>query len=271
MLGARAIGSRSRGLSPCTRGLAVDSLCPPLLSKRERRRLSQVSALCTLCSCLSASGWWGGHPVNTYLVGTRFGTPSALCPFCSLSTSGWWGGHPVNTYPVGTRFGKPPALCTLCSPSTSGKWGSRPMNTYPLGTRFGTPLAPWTLSSVLRNSSCHQGPCMPTVGVRQSNKSPRDAMLGRGLYASTRPGFQPQVGSVAEVSRCSRGVGLETRPGPIRPTPGMDVASLVFALASLSVWWRHGEWAPFPGYPLARGLRRSPAAPPPPPPPPPPP
>ena len=72
----------------------------------------------------------------------------------------------------------------------------------------------------------------------------------------------------AEVSRFSRGVGLETRPGPIHPTPGMDMAGLVCALASLSVWWRHGEWAPFPGYPLAWGSRRSPAAPPPPPPPP---
>ena len=89
-------------------------------------------------------------------------------------------------------------------------------------------------------------------------------MLGGGLYASARPGFQPQVGSVAEVSRFSRGVGVETKPGPIHPTPGMDVASLVCALASLSVWRRHGEWAPFPGYPLARGSRRSPAAPPPP-------
>ena len=92
-------------------------------------------------------------------------------------------------------------------------------------------------------------------------------MLGGGLYASARSGFEPQVGSVAEVSRFSRGVGLETRPGPIHPTPVMDVASLVCAIASLSVWWRHGEWAPFPRYPLARGLRRSPAAPPPPPPP----
>ena len=78
--------------------------------------------------------------------------------------------------------------------------------------------------------------------------------------------IQPQVGSVPEVSRFGRGVGLETRPGPIHPTPGMDVASLVCALASLSVWWRHGEWAPFPGYPLARGSHRSLAAPPPPPP-----
>ena len=81
-------------------------------------------------------------------------------------------------------------------------------------------------------------------------------MLGGGLYASARPGFQPQVGSVAEVSRFSRGVGLETnRPRPIHPTPGMDMASLVCALASQSVWWRHGEWAPFPGYPLARAPR----------------
>ena len=155
MLGARAIGSRARGLSPRTGGLAVDSPCPPLLSKRERCHLSQVSALCTLCTCLSTRGWWGGHPVNTYPVGTRFGTPPALCPFSSLSTSGWWGGHPVNTYPVGTRFGTPPALCTLCSLSTGGRWGGRPMNTYPVGTRFGTPPAPCTLSSVLRDSSCH--------------------------------------------------------------------------------------------------------------------
>ena len=43
------------------------------------------------------------------------------------------------------------------------------------------------------------------------------------------------------------GVGLKTRPGPIHPTPGMDVASLVCALASLSVWWRHGEWVPLHG------------------------
>ena len=197
----------------------MDSPCPPLLSKRERSRLSQVSALCTLCSCLSTSRLWGGHPVNTYPVGTRFGTPPALSTLCSLSTSGWWGGHPVNTYPVGTRFGTPPAPCTL--------------------------------SSVLRDSSCRQGPRIPTVGVRRSDKSPGDAMLGGGLYASSRPGFQPQVGSVAEVSRFSRGVGLETRPGPIYPMPRVDVASLVCALASLSVWWRHGEWAPFPGYPLA--------------------
>ena len=107
----------------------MDSPCPPLLSKREHYHLSQVSALCTLCSCLSTSGWWGGHPVNTYPVGTRFGTPCGLCPFSSLSTSGWWGGYPVNTYPVGTRFGTPPALCTLSSLSTSGRWGGRPMNT----------------------------------------------------------------------------------------------------------------------------------------------
>ena len=91
-------------------------------------------------------------------------------------------------------------------------------------------------------------------------------MLGGGLYASARLGVQPQVGSVAEVSRFSTDVGLETRPGPIHPTPGMGVASLVCALASLSVWWRHGEWAPFLGYPLARGPHQSPAAPPPPPP-----
>ena len=115
MLGARAIGSRARGLSPRTGGLAVDSPCPPLLSQRERCHLSQVSALCTLCSCLSTGGWWGGHPVNTYPVGTCFGTPSALCPFSSLSTSRWWGGHPVDASPVGTRFGTPPALCTLSS------------------------------------------------------------------------------------------------------------------------------------------------------------
>ena len=179
---------------------------------------------------------------------------------------GWWGGHPVNTYPVGTRFGTPSALCPFCSLSTSGRWGGRPMNTYPLGTRFGTPPAPCTLCSVLRDSSCHQGPPIPTVGVRRSNKSPRDAMLGSSLYASARPRFQPQVGSVAEVSRFSRGGGLETTSGPIHPTPRMDVVSLVCALASQSVWWRHGEWAPFPGYPLARAPRRSPVAPPPPPP-----
>ena len=35
MLGSRAIGSRARGLSPHTRDLAVDSPCPPQLSKRE--------------------------------------------------------------------------------------------------------------------------------------------------------------------------------------------------------------------------------------------
>ena len=133
------------------------------------------------------------------------------------------------------------------------------MNTCPEGTRFGTPPAPCTLSS---------GPQIPTAGVRRSDKSPRDAMLGGGLYVSARPGFQPQVGSIAEVSRFSRGVGLETKPGPIHPTPGMDMASLVCALASLSVWWRHGEWAPFSVYPLARSPRRSPVAPPPPPPPP---
>ena len=181
MLGTRAIGSRARGLSPRTGDLAVDSPCPPLLSKRERCRLSQVSALCKLCSC--------------------------------LSTSGWWGGHPVNTYPAGTRFGTPPALSTLCSLFTRGRWGGRPMNTYPVGTRFGTPPAPCTLSSVLRASSCHQGPRIPTVGVRRSDKTPRDAMLGGGLFRV-----------------------VETR-----------------------------GWAPFPGYPLARGPRRSPAAPPPPP------
>ena len=61
-------------------------------------------------------------------------------------------------------------------------------------------------------------------------------MLGGPLYESTRPGFQPQVGSVAEVSPFSRDVALETRPGPINPTPGIDVPSLVCALASLSVW-----------------------------------
>ena len=53
--------------------------------------------------------------MNTYPVGTGFGTPSELCLFRSLSTSGWWGGHPVNTYPVETRFGTPPVLCMLCS------------------------------------------------------------------------------------------------------------------------------------------------------------
>ena len=49
----------------------------------------------------------------------------------------------------------------------------------------------------------------------------------------------------------SRGVGLETRRSPIHSIPGMNVASLVCDLASLSVWWRHGEWAPFPGDLLA--------------------
>ena len=115
MLGARAIGSQARGLSPRTGGLAVDSPCPHLLSKWERCRFSQVSALCTLCSCMSTSGWWGGHPVNTYPVGTRFGTPPALCTLSSLSTSGRWGSPPMNTYPVGTRFGTPLAPCTLSS------------------------------------------------------------------------------------------------------------------------------------------------------------
>ena len=173
----------------------------------------------------------GRASLITYPVGTRFDTPSVLCPFCSLSTSGWWGGHPVNTYPVGTCLG--------------------------------TPRAPCTLSFVWHDSRCHQGPRKPTVGVRRSDKSPRDAMLGGGLYASARLGFQPQVGSVAEVSQLRRGVGLETRPSPIHPTPGMDVASLVCALASLSVWWRHGEWAPFPNYPLARARadRRQPPPP----------
>ena len=59
---------------------------------------------------------------------------------------------------------------------------------------------------------------------------------------------------------------METRPSPIHSMPGMNVAGLVCDLASLSVWWRHREWAPFPGCLVARGLRRSPAAPPPPPP-----
>ena len=45
MLGARAIWLRAWGLSPHTGDLAVDSPCPPLLSKRERCRLSQVCAL----------------------------------------------------------------------------------------------------------------------------------------------------------------------------------------------------------------------------------
>ena len=91
MLGARAIGPREQGLSPRAGALVVDSLCPPLLSKRERCRHPQPPVLCTLCCRLSTSGWWGGHPVNTYPVGTRFGTPSALCtlslrllPFCSF-------------------------------------------------------------------------------------------------------------------------------------------------------------------------------------------
>ena len=78
-------------------------------------------------------------------------------------------------------------------------------------------------------------------------------------------GSSPGLGLSPRYLWFSRGVGLETRPSPIHPTPGMNVASLVCDLASLSVQWRHGEWAPFPGYPLTRGLRRSPAAPPPPP------
>ena len=162
MLGARAIGSRARGLSPRTEDLAVDSPYPPLLSKRVRCRLSWVSALCTLCSCPSTSGWWGGHPVNTYPVGTRFGTPSALRLFCSLSTSGRWGGRPMNTYPVGTRFGTPPAPCTL--------------------------------RSVLRNSSCHQGPRIPTVGVQRSDKLPGDAMQGGASMRLLGQGSSPGLG-----------------------------------------------------------------------------
>ena len=75
----------------------------------------------------------------------------------------------------------------------------------------------------------------------------------------------PRLGLSPRYLRFSRGVGLETRPSPIHPTSGMNVASLVCDLASLSVWWRHGEWAPFPSCLLAHGLRRSPAAPPPPP------
>ena len=79
--GARAIGLRARGLSPRAGDLVVDSPCPPLLSKREHCRHSQPPALCTLCSHLSTSGWWGGHPVNTHPMGTRFGTRSALYTF----------------------------------------------------------------------------------------------------------------------------------------------------------------------------------------------
>ena len=67
------------GLSPRAGDLAVDSPCPPLLSKQERCQHSQPSVLCALCSRLPTSGWWGRCPVNTYPVGTRFGTPSALC------------------------------------------------------------------------------------------------------------------------------------------------------------------------------------------------
>jgi hypothetical protein len=88
--------------------------------------------------------------------------------------------------------------------------------------------------------------------------------------ASMRPldlGPSPGLGLSPRYLRFSRGVGLETRPSPIHPMPGVNVASLVCDLASLSVWWRHGEWAPFPRCPLARGLWRSLAAPPPPPPP----
>ena len=84
MLGARAMGSRARELSPRTGGLAVDSPCPPLLSKRKCCHLSQVSALCTLCSCLSTSGWWGGHPVNTDPVGPLWYTTCALHALLSI-------------------------------------------------------------------------------------------------------------------------------------------------------------------------------------------
>ena len=162
MLDAGAIGLRVRGLSPHAGDLVVDSQ----LSKRVRVHLSQPSALCMLYSCLSTSGWWGGHPMNTYPLGTRFGTPSALCtlsfrllPFCSsvlyypavcpvwsasmsvlylINLQRVVGRPPINTYPVGSRFGTPPALCTFCS----------------------------RCAFVLRISCCHQGLGIFTVGVR---------------------------------------------------------------------------------------------------------
>ena len=81
-------------------------------------------------------------------------------------------------------------------------------------------------------------------------------------------GSSPGLGLSVRYLWFSRGIGLETKPSPIHPTPGMNAASLVCDLASLSVWWRHVEWAPFPGYLLAWGPRRSLAAPPPPAPPP---
>ena len=65
------VGAGKRGLSD-PRPPQMNFSKAPLLSKGERCRLSQVSTLCMLCSCLSTSGWWGGHPVNTYPVGTRF-------------------------------------------------------------------------------------------------------------------------------------------------------------------------------------------------------
>ena len=126
------------------------------------------------------------------------------------------------------------------------------MNTYPVGTRFGTPPPPCTLSSfcaALAVTKVHE--YLPSASDDQTSRLETPCWVG-SLYVSARPGFQAQVGSVAEVSRFGRGFGLETRPGPIHPTPGVDVARLVCALASLSVWWRHREWAPFPGYPLAR-------------------
>ena len=42
-------------------------------------------------------------------------------------------------------------------------------------------------------------------------------MLGGGLYVSARPGFQPQVGSVAKVSWFSRGLGLDQAQFILRP------------------------------------------------------
>ena len=91
----------------------------------------------TTQSRLSKSRWWGGHPVHTYPVGTRCGTPYALCMLslrlllCALLPSPMPGvvcffliylhlleGCPaISTHPVGSCFRAPPTPFARTVPS----------------------------------------------------------------------------------------------------------------------------------------------------------
>ena len=71
-------------------------------------------------------------------------------------------------------------------------------------------------------------------------------MVGGGLYASAWLGIQPWVGSVAEVSWFTRGVGFEDGSGSANPTPGACVELPTWQLHPYPCGGDMGSGYPYP-------------------------